>query len=105
LPGDILVPKTRYSGFFNTNMDSTLRARGIRSLVFVGIATNVCVESSLRDAFHLEYFNVILADATHHLGPPMMQEASLYNIEKFFGWVSTTADFCGAISQAAPLAE
>uniref|UniRef100_UPI0038B2AAF3 isochorismatase family protein n=3 Tax=Bacteria TaxID=2 RepID=UPI0038B2AAF3 len=52
-PGDILVPKTRYSGFFNTNMDSVLRARGIRNLVFVGIATNVCVESSLRDAFHL----------------------------------------------------
>jgi len=101
-PGDILVPKTRYSGFFNTNMDSVLRARGIRNLVFVGIATNVCVESSLRDAFHLEYFGVMLEDATHHLGPPMMQEASIYNIEKFFGWVSTTADFCGAISQTAP---
>ncbi|MCZ4072098.1 pyrimidine utilization protein B [Agrobacterium sp. LMR679] len=104
-PGDILVPKTRYSGFFNTNMDSVLRARGIRNLVFVGIATNVCVESSLRDAFHLEYFGVMLADATHHLGPPMMQEASIYNIETFFGWVSTTADFCGAIGQTPPAAE
>jgi len=104
-PGDILVPKTRYSGFFNTNMDSVLRARGIRNLVFVGIATNVCVESSLRDAFHLEYFGVMLADATHHLGPPMMQEASIYNIEKFFGWVSTTSDFCGAIGQTRPAAE
>jgi ureidoacrylate peracid hydrolase len=101
-PGDILVPKTRYSGFLNTNMDSVLRARGIRNLVFVGIATNVCVESSLRDAFHLEYFGVMLSDATHHLGPPIMQEASIYNIEKFFGWVSTTADFCGAIGQVAP---
>ena len=100
--GDIVVAKTRYSGFFNTNMDSVLRARGIRKLVFVGIATNVCVESSLRDAFHLEYFGVMLSDATHHLGPPMMQEASIYNVEKFFGWVSTTADFCGAISQVAP---
>lgn len=103
-PGDILVPKTRYSGFFNTNMDSVLRARGIRNLVFVGIATNVCVESSLRDAFHLEYFGVMLEDATHHLGPQMMQEAAVYNIEKFFGWVSTTADFCGAISQVQPTA-
>ncbi|MCW8060523.1 pyrimidine utilization protein B [Agrobacterium tumefaciens] len=104
-PGDILVPKTRYSGFFNTNMDSVLRARGIRNLVFVGIATNVCVESSLRDAFHLEYFGVMLADATHHLGPSMMQEASIYNVERFFGWVSTTADFCGAIGQTPPAAE
>ncbi len=101
-PGDIVVQKTRYSGFFNSTMDSTLRARGIRNLVFVGIATNVCVESSLRDAFHLEYFGVVLEDATHHLGPQMMQEAAIYNIEKFFGWVSNSADFCGAIRQVAP---
>jgi ureidoacrylate peracid hydrolase len=101
-PGDILVPKTRYSGFFNTNMDSVLRARGIRNLVFVGIATNVCVESSLRDAFHLEYFGVMLEDATHHLGPDFIQQATVYNVEKFFGWVATVNDFCGAISQAAP---
>jgi ureidoacrylate peracid hydrolase len=101
-PGDIVIPKTRYSGFFNTNIDSTLRARGIRNLVFTGVATNVCVESSLRDAFHLEYFAVVLEDATHHAGPDFVLQASLYNIEKFFGWVSTTADFCGAIGQAAP---
>ncbi|MFD1702529.1 pyrimidine utilization protein B [Methylopila henanensis] len=98
-PGDILIPKTRYSGFFNTNVDSVLRSRGVRTLVFVGVATNVCVESSLRDAFHLEYFGVVLDDAVHHLGPDFIREASLYNVEKFFGWVSTTADFCGAISQ------
>ena len=53
----------RYSGFFNSQLDSTLRARGIRNLVFTGIATNVCVESTLRDGFHLEYFGVVLADA------------------------------------------
>lgn len=102
LPGDIVIPKTRYSGFFNTNVDSVLRARGIRNLVFTGIATNVCVESSLRDAFHLEYFAVVLEDATHHAGPEFVQRAALYNIETFFGWVTTVADFCGAISQAAP---
>jgi ureidoacrylate peracid hydrolase len=99
--GDMVVPKTRYSGFFNTNIDSILRARGIRTLVFTGIATNVCVESSLRDAFHLEYFPVLLEDATHHAGPDYVQKAALYNIETFFGWVSTVADFCGAVGQAA----
>ncbi|MGZ8361548.1 MAG: isochorismatase family protein, partial [Allosphingosinicella sp.] len=62
-PGDIVLPKTRYSGFFNSQLDSVLRARGIRNLVFVGIATNVCVESTLRDGFHLEYFGVMLEDA------------------------------------------
>jgi ureidoacrylate peracid hydrolase len=98
-PGDISLHKTRYSAFFNSQLDSTLRARGIRNIVFVGIATNVCVESTLRDGFHLEYFGVMLEDATHHLGPPMMQEATVYNVEKFFGWVSTTQDFCGSFGQ------
>jgi ureidoacrylate peracid hydrolase len=101
-PCDIVIPKTRYSGFFNTNTDSVLRARGIRTLVFTGVATNVCVESSLRDAFHLEYFGIVLEDATHHLGPDFVQKAALFNIEKFFGWVSTVADFCGAVSQTPP---
>lgn len=51
LPQDIIIEKPRYSGFFNTALDSILRAHGIRNLIFVGIATNVCVESTLRDGF------------------------------------------------------
>ena len=98
-PGDIRVHKTRYSAFFNSQLDSILRARGIRTIVFVGIASNVCVESTLRDGFHLEYFGVMLEDATHHLGPDFIQQATVYNVEKFFGWVSTVADFCGAVGQ------
>ena len=100
-PGDIRLHKTRYSAFFNSQLDQTLRARGIRNIVFVGIATNVCVESTLRDGFHLEYFGVLLDDATHHLGPDFVRQASVYNVEKFFGWVSSVADFCGAFGQIA----
>ncbi len=101
-PGDIRIHKPRYSAFFNSALDSSLRSRGIRNLVFVGIATNVCVESTLRDGFHLEYFGVLLEDATHHLGPDFVREASLYNVEKFFGWVSSVADFCGTFGQMEP---
>ena len=100
-PGDIRLHKTRYSGFFNSQLDSVLRARGIRNIVFVGIATNVCVESTLRDGFHLEYFGIMLEDATHQAGPDFLQQAAVYNVEKFFGWVSTVADFCGAFGQIA----
>ncbi|THD79851.1 MAG: pyrimidine utilization protein B [Phenylobacterium sp.] len=102
--GDIVLHKTRYSGFFNSQLDSVLRSRGVRTLVFVGIATNVCVESTLRDGFFLEYFGVVLEDATHQAGPEFLQQASLYNIEKFFGWVSSVADFKGAFGQIAPKA-
>lgn len=102
--GDIILPKPRYSGFFNTPLDSILRSRGIRHLVFTGIATNVCVESTLRDGFFLEYFGVVLEDATHQAGPVFAQQAALFNIETFFGWVSDVGSFCRAIEPAAPLA-
>lgn len=100
--GDIRVHKTRYSAFFNSQLDSILRARGIRNLVFVGIATNVCVESTLRDGFHLEYFGVMLEDATHHLGPEFLQKATVYNVETFFGWVSTVDDFLTSVKDVPP---
>ena len=96
LPGDIVLPKPRYSGFF------ILRSRGIRHLVFTGIATNVCVESTLRDGFFLEYFGIVLEDATHQAGPAFAQQAALFNIETFFGWVSDVASFCTALEPAEP---
>ena len=102
--GDIVLPKPRYSGFFNTPLDSILRSRGIRHLVFTGIATNVCVESTLRDGFFLEYFGIVLEDATHQAGPAFAQQAALLNIETFFGWVSDVESFCHALSHATPLA-
>jgi ureidoacrylate peracid hydrolase len=101
-PGDIVIEKPRYSAFYNTALDSMLRARGVRTLAFCGIATNVCVESTLRDGYHREFFGVLLEDATHQAGPAFLQEATVFNVEKFFGWVSNTADFCGAVSQAPP---
>jgi len=93
LPQDIVIEKPRYSGFFNTALDSILRARGIRNLVFVGIATNVCVESTLRDGFFLEYFGIALKDACYQAGPQEAHDAALYNIKTFFGWVSDTNSF------------
>jgi ureidoacrylate peracid hydrolase len=85
-PGDVVVLKTRYSGFAGTTLDSVLRVRGIRTLFFVGIATNVCVESTLRDAYFHEYWPVLVTDATMQAGPPAAQEATVFNVESFFGW-------------------
>jgi ureidoacrylate peracid hydrolase len=50
LPGEKIVKKTRYSGFANTDLEAYLRTEKIRNLLFTGIATNVCVESTARDA-------------------------------------------------------
>jgi ureidoacrylate peracid hydrolase len=92
-PGDMVIVKTRYSGFARTPLDSQLQARGVRYLFFTGIATNVCVESTLRDAFFLDYWPILIRDATMAAGPASMQEATLFNIESYFGWTIPAEEF------------
>jgi ureidoacrylate peracid hydrolase len=95
--GDIVIVKTRYSGFARTDLDAELQARGIRYLFFTGIATNVCVESTLRDAFFLDYWPILVTDATMAAGPPSMQEATLFNIETYFGWTIPSEELLRSI--------
>lgn len=90
MAGDIVVRKSRYSGFAGTNLDSVLRSRSAKFLFFMGVATNVCVESTIRAAYFNEYWPILIDDATMQEGPPEMQMASLFNIRRFFGWTLTS---------------
>lgn len=98
---DFVVPKARYSGFCGTDLDSILRARSIRHLIFIGIASNVCVESTLRDAYFREYFCLFVRDAAQQSGPAFIQDAVIYNVETFLGWVTDTSALCSALDGAA----
>ncbi len=80
--------KPRYSGFVDTNLDSYLRAKDIRYLFLTGITTNVCVESTGRDAFFAEYWPILIEDAVNHTGPEYCADATLWNFENIFGWVT-----------------
>jgi len=101
-PGDLVVIKTRYSGFAGTTLDSQLRTRGIRYLFFVGIATNVCVESTLRDAYFHDYWPILIADGAMPAGPATLHEATLFNVENFFGWTIRAEEFVRAIRTTKP---
>ncbi len=101
-PGDLVVIKTRYSGFAGTTLDSQLRTRGIRYLFFAGIATNVCVESTLRDAYFQDYWPILIADSAMPAGPAMLHEATLYNVENFFGWTIYAEEFVKAMKTNQP---
>jgi ureidoacrylate peracid hydrolase len=96
--GDIVIGKSRYSGFRGTPLDVVLKTYNIQYLVFTGIATNVCVESTLRDAYFLDYWPIIVSDATNNAGPPFTQQATLWNVEALLGWVTTTQDIVKAFS-------
>ena len=97
-PGDIVVRKQRYSGFAGTNLDLILKTYNMKYCIYTGVATNVCVESTLRDGFFLDYWPVIISDAVNNAGPPITQQATFWNVEALFGWVTTTDDFVKAVS-------
>ncbi|MEE2761421.1 MAG: cysteine hydrolase [Pseudomonadota bacterium] len=95
--GDKVIDKTRYSGFCRTELDSYLRSEGITHLMFTGIATNICVESTARDAYFAELFPIIIEDAVNHSGPDFNRDAMLWNFEHVFGWVTCSEDVLAAL--------
>ena len=97
MQGDIIVRKQRYDGFIGTNLDLILRTLGVKYLIFIGTATNICVESTLRHAFFLEYFPVLVSDAVSQKGSDIMQQATILNVQSTFGWVTTSPDLLHAI--------
>ncbi|ARP98492.1 isochorismatase family protein [Pseudorhodoplanes sinuspersici] len=103
ISGEAVVPKARYSGFAGTNLEQLLRARGITTLLLVGVNTNVCVESTLRDAYHREFFAVMVPDATLQAGSDSIFEASVFNVQKFFGWTARSDAVVRAFTGAAKL--
>ena len=100
-PGEPVIYKTRYSGFYETELNDKLRALGARYLVLTGCTTSVCVESTLRDAMFRNYSPVLLADCSAEpLGyklPRSNHEASLLVIETLLGWISGSEQFITAL--------
>jgi ureidoacrylate peracid hydrolase len=93
--GDLVVPKHRFSGFFETNLDELLKEHGIETIVFTGCTTSVCVESTVRDAFFRDYRCLLLEDCTAE--PMGTHESTLRLVERFFGWVSDSRAFVEAL--------
>lgn len=100
LSSDLVVIKTRFSGFWNTNLHEVLTSRNIETLVFAGGTTTVCVESTLRDALFLEYNALVLSDCTADIFPEL-HESALSRIDLFFGWVCGSEELIGALRSSA----
>lgn len=95
--GEVVVYKHRYSGFTGTNLDLILRSNGIKTTVITGVSTNVCVETTLRHAFELEYYVVLPQDCTASWSETLRQ-ATLENVRRRFGHVCDSADIIRAWS-------
>ncbi len=90
-PGDLVVTKPRYSSFHGSSLESLLRSRGIQTVLVGGLTTDVCVSSTSRDAFELEFDVVTLSDCTA-TGTQARHEVGLVTLAETFGMVcSSTA--------------
>jgi ureidoacrylate peracid hydrolase len=90
MPSDLIVEKRRDSAFQDTEMDLWLRALSIDTLVFTGIDTFICVESTLRDAFNRGYDVLLAEDAVASIRPDW-HRATLTGVKDVFGLVLPSA--------------
>jgi ureidoacrylate peracid hydrolase len=104
-PGDRVVSKHRYSGFFETELEDVLQELGAKHLLVTGATTSVCVESTVRDAMFRNYRCIVLEDCTAEpIGAGLSRsnkEASLLVIETRFGWVSSASAVADSLARYA----
>lgn len=96
---DVVVSKTRYSGFHGTDLSPVLVAHGRDTLVVCGLTTECCVDSTVRDAFHQDYHVVVAADACAAYAPELHQGA-LATLELNYAILAETADIEAAWTKA-----
>jgi nicotinamidase-related amidase len=99
-PGDVVIGKRRYSAFFGTDLDILLRDRGVEVVIIAGVATNVCCDSTARDAFFRGYKVIFLADGTATI--PLQSEWGSFSAEDVQRYtLATTAAFFGEVATVA----
>jgi ureidoacrylate peracid hydrolase len=94
---DTVIRKHRYSAFAGTELDHVLKTYGVKYCIYSGLTCNTCVESTLRDGFFLDYWPILVGDATNPNVPGPTYEATLWNVENLFGWVTTTDELVEAL--------
>jgi ureidoacrylate peracid hydrolase len=97
---DVVIDKTRYNVFHQTRLDDELRARGIDTIAVAGVTTNCCVETTARHGFINDYAMLVLSDCVAAFGNEWdLHEASLRNLELFFGVVATADDLVAELRE------
>ncbi len=90
-----VIEKHTYSGFAGTELDRVLRFNQIKSLVFTGVATNVCVESTLRDGYFAGYYIFMPEDCVGSAARDL-HEATIMNVRGLLGDVAPSGEIIKA---------
>lgn len=97
--GDHVVIKRRDSAFHDTEIGVWLRSLNIDTLIFCGIDTSICVETSLREAFNIGYDVVLISDATAS-NNKKHYESTLENVKGYYGIVMDMKELFQYLSQS-----
>jgi ureidoacrylate peracid hydrolase len=89
---DHIVIKRRDSAFHDTEINVWLKSLGIDTLIFSGIDTSICVETSLREAFNIGYDIILISDATASSNRKHY-ESTLDNVRGYYGLVMELKEF------------
>ncbi len=98
--GDLVVDKHTFSGFHDTELHARLQERGVRTLVMTGVATNVCVDSTLRHGFFLGYHIVVPQDCVGS-GNETGHAGTLSTVRVNFGSVVASREVMDRFAQPA----
>ena len=94
--GELLIEKCRYSAFLNTSLEEDLKRRGVRDLVIGGVMTNLCCETTARDAYMRDFRVFFLIDGTGTCSEEY-QIASLKNLAYGFAYLVKCSDILAAV--------
>jgi nicotinamidase-related amidase len=90
-PDELVINKTTMGAFSSTNLDSVLWSKGIKYLLFTGVSTNMCVETTARDAADRGFRCILIEDACG-APRPEYHEAALKNYRRLFGKVQRSEE-------------
>ena len=100
-PDDLIVTsKHRLSSFLDTDLESWLRVRGIRTLLLIGINTNTCVQCAAFEGFNRDYGVVVVSDCVHSMYGDDLHELGLENVARCFGWVLSADEVAEKLAAA-----
>jgi len=91
LPGEPVVTKHGYDAFMDHDLHTILQNRGIKTLIFTGIDTGICVDSTLRHGFHLGYY-VVLAENATVASDAARHAAACKLIGAYYGFITSTSE-------------
>ena len=95
---DLVIDKKRYSAFQGTDLDDWLRKNGVEDLIISGVMTNLCCETTARDAFGYDYRVFFVADATATINEEL-HLATLKNLAYGFSYIIETRGLCSHLTR------